>query len=38
MNLSIAESASSASMGIGGLAFEGLYIRLEATFPIRLMT
>jgi hypothetical protein len=35
MNLSIAESASSASNGMGGLALVGLYIRFEAMFPTR---
>jgi hypothetical protein len=35
INLSIAESASSASNGTGGLVFSGLYIRLDATFPTR---
>jgi hypothetical protein len=35
MNLSIAESTSSASKGIAGLLFWGLYIRLDATFPTR---
>ncbi len=35
MNLSIAESASSASNGIGGLVLLGLYMRFEATFPTR---
>lgn len=35
MNLSIAESASSASNGTGGLVLSGLYIRFDATFPTR---
>ncbi len=35
INLSIAESASSTSNGIGGLVLLGLYMRFEVTFPIR---
>ncbi len=37
MNRSIAESTSSASRGIGGLMFLGLYTLLEAMFPVRFM-
>lgn len=37
INLSIAESASSASKGMGGLAFCGLYIRFDEAFPTRFM-
>jgi hypothetical protein len=33
MNRSIAESASSASMGTGGFRFSALYIWFEATLP-----
>ena len=35
MNRSIAGSTSSASMGIEGLIFLGLYTLFEATFPVR---
>lgn len=37
INLSIAESASSASNGIGGLVFVGLYILFDAILPTRFM-
>lgn len=35
MNLSMAESASSASIGTGGRLLVGLYIRLEMVLPTR---
>jgi len=37
INLSIAESASSASNGMGGFVFVGLYIRFDAMLPTRFM-